>query len=117
MKIAERLKYARTKKEVTQVEVQQSTSIHAKTLSGYENGVSEPDLETIKKLAKFYNVTVDWLLDDNDSNYPGKEPFYIDLNEYEPVNSEAIILINGEPLTKKELDYILVGVSTIRSMG
>ncbi|GMK38541.1 hypothetical protein PCCS19_15950 [Paenibacillus sp. CCS19] len=117
MKIAERLKYARTKKEVTQVEVQLATQIHAKTLSGYENGVSEPDLETIKKLAMFYHVTVDWLLSDNDSDHSINEPIYIELNEYEPVNSQAIILVNGEPVTKKELDYILVGVSTIRSMG
>jgi DNA-binding XRE family transcriptional regulator len=41
------LKEARKSKGLSQVEVMRLTNINNKTLSGYENGISEPDLETI----------------------------------------------------------------------
>lgn len=59
--LGERLKQARKNKNLTQVQVSQHTGIHNKTLSGYENGVSEPDIETLKVLADLYNVSIGYL--------------------------------------------------------
>jgi transcriptional regulator with XRE-family HTH domain len=65
--LSDRLKQARDRKsklegrKVTQVMVQQATGVHEKTLGGYENGVSEPDSETLVALASYYDVTTDWL--------------------------------------------------------
>ena len=41
------LRVAREKRGLTQTQVMQLTGINNKTLSGYENGVSEPDLQTL----------------------------------------------------------------------
>ncbi|MNG28529.1 HTH-type transcriptional regulator Xre [compost metagenome] len=41
--------------------MQLDTGINSKTLGGYENNVSEPDVETLNTLANYYEVTVDWL--------------------------------------------------------
>jgi len=60
--VAQRLKAAREKKKLTQVDVYNRTGINNKTLSGYENDVSAPDLETLKMLADLYEVTTDYLL-------------------------------------------------------
>jgi len=49
--VAERLRAARQAKKLSQLEVMSLTGIHNKTLSGYENDVSDPDLETLTKLA------------------------------------------------------------------
>ena len=69
-----RLKEARINKGLTQLQVMKLTNVNHKTLSGYENGVSEPDLETLKILAILYNVSTDYLLGrTNDSNYPSIE--------------------------------------------
>ena len=57
--IATTLKYIREDKDLTQIEVMQQTGINNKTLSGYENGVSEPDINTLIKLFSFYNVSAD----------------------------------------------------------
>lgn len=59
--LSERLKYARKNKRLTQLQVSERTGIHNKTLSGYENGVAEPDLDTLKRLADVYEVTVGYL--------------------------------------------------------
>lgn len=60
--ISERLTWARKKKGLKQTDVQVRTGINNKTLSGYENGVSEPDLNTLKLLSELYEVTIDWLI-------------------------------------------------------
>ena len=65
--LAQRLKLCRENKKLTQIDVYNRTGINNKTLSGYENDVSDPDLETLKILAGLYEVTTDYLLgiDDN----------------------------------------------------
>lgn len=59
--IGERLRIARTRKNLKQTDVRAKTGINNKTLSGYENGVSEPDIDSLNILAGLYEVTVDWL--------------------------------------------------------
>lgn len=68
--IAERLRKARERKNLRQTQVKAQTGINNKTLSGYENGVSEPDLDTLKRLAELYEVTVDWLTGMTESRTP-----------------------------------------------
>lgn len=70
--LAKRLKYARENKGVTQMQVYKDTGIHNKTLSGYERGISEPDLNTLKLLANYYNTSVDYLLGRTDQRNPEK---------------------------------------------
>ena len=60
--IAQRLRLAREREKLSQVDVYNKTGINNKTLSGYENDVSDPDLETLKTLALLYNCTTDYLL-------------------------------------------------------
>ena len=52
----------------TQQEVSDATGISQKTLSNYETGRTEPDLNSLIKLADFYNVSVDFLLDRKSKN-------------------------------------------------
>jgi transcriptional regulator with XRE-family HTH domain len=59
-----RLKELRKKKGLTQKEAALQLSIPRTTYSGYERGTSEPDFNTLNKLAKFYEVDSNWLLED-----------------------------------------------------
>lgn len=56
------LKNTREDLDLTQIDVMRHTGINNKTLSGYENGVSEPDLETFAKLLQLYNLSADSIL-------------------------------------------------------
>lgn len=53
------LKETREDLDLSQVKVMELTGINNKTLSGYENGVSEPDLRTLATLARLYNMSLD----------------------------------------------------------
>ena len=57
------MKKARENADLTQKQVESITGISNATISNYENDVSNPNPETLKILAKLYQVSVDYLLD------------------------------------------------------
>jgi transcriptional regulator with XRE-family HTH domain len=77
--VGKRLREARDKKRLTQVEVFTKIGINNKTLSGYENGVSFPDLETLKILSELYGVSTDFLLDKKEKDAVDRLIEYLDL--------------------------------------
>lgn len=56
------LKSTREDLDLSQKKVMELTGINNKTLSGYENNISEPDINTLILLAQTYNTTLDKLL-------------------------------------------------------
>ncbi|MCX7746594.1 MAG: helix-turn-helix domain-containing protein [Clostridia bacterium] len=62
IKIGEKLKELRKEKKITQKDVYDFLKIDQTTYSKYENNKNEPDLDTVKKLADFFNVSTDYLL-------------------------------------------------------
>ena len=61
MSFGKRLKKARTAKKLTQSEVADKLGIDDTTVSKYENDRSEPDNETLTKLADLYEIKIDYL--------------------------------------------------------
>lgn len=66
-----RLKELRKSRKITQEKLAEKLGLARSTITMYETGGSEPDLETLKALADFFDVTVDYLLGkDSQSNEP-----------------------------------------------
>ncbi len=59
--LGDRLRIARERAGLTQLEAAKRLQINNKTLSRYEHGGSEPNVETLTRLAQLYKVSVDWL--------------------------------------------------------
>lgn len=57
-----RLKQAREINGFTQVEAAEEMDIKRYLITNYETGRTQPDLETLGRMADFYGVSVDWLL-------------------------------------------------------
>ena len=53
------LKNTREDLDLTQLRVMELTGINHKTLSGYENGVAEPDLQSLATLCRLYRISMD----------------------------------------------------------
>lgn len=59
---AKRLKELRLEKKLTQVQLAEMLLIRQQSYIRYEYGTGEPDLETLVRLARIFNVSVDFLL-------------------------------------------------------
>jgi HTH-type transcriptional regulator, competence development regulator len=90
--LGKRLKYTREKKGLAQKFVAERIGIKNNTLSGYESGRREPDSDTLRKLAQFYEVTTDYLIGVSNNYYDESssyKPDYVDEQPgtYNPLNT------------------------------
>jgi transcriptional regulator with XRE-family HTH domain len=65
---ANKLKAARKEAGYNQQQVEDTIGINRSTLSRYESGQREPDIETLGILADFYEVSLDWLVGTKGNN-------------------------------------------------
>lgn len=56
------LKEIRKKKKLNQLFVARKLNISREALSYYENGKREPSFETLNAMSKFFNVSIDYLI-------------------------------------------------------
>ena len=56
--LGEKLKTYRENKKMTQVEVAEALGIKSATVSKYESGTLEPNIEALKKLAELFEVSI-----------------------------------------------------------
>ena len=73
--IMKNIKLIRVTKDYTQLKVQMETGISQSTLSKYECGELLPTSENLLILAKFYDTSIDFLMDltDETKPYPAKK--------------------------------------------
>lgn len=86
MDFAGRLRALRKEKNMTQEELAKLINTTKANISKYETGRVEPNIETIRFFADFFDVSVDYLLGDtNLRNYPDTLAFHSteDLTEEE----------------------------------
>ena len=77
-----RLKELREQIKKTQTEVAKITQIPLRNYNHYENGVTQPDIETLCKLADFYHCSLDELV--------GRETHLVNLNAIKPTKARLI---------------------------
>lgn len=80
--IGEILKNARKNKGLTQKQVMEITNINCKSLSGYENNVAEPDLDTFSKLIELYDLSADEIFEISNGKRAAKLKLKIYTNIY-----------------------------------
>ena len=64
--LGEKIKLYRERRNMTQSEIADILGVKAATISKYEAGTLDPNIESIKKLAQTFGITIDELLKDED---------------------------------------------------
>ena len=94
---ADNLKQLRKEKGMTQTQFASEFNIATGTIAMWETGKRIPDTETLKKIARFFNVSIDFLLDNEKSSS----------NNVEELPEELVILNrnakNTTPENRKKL--------------
>lgn len=62
-KLGKKIKLARVELDMTQADLAEATGIMQKSISGYENGMVLPSLETLEKIAKKLKKSFGYFLD------------------------------------------------------
>lgn len=58
-----RIKELREEKGLSQTQLAAELGLNQRTISNYETGVLEPNIQTIKKICKYFGVTAGYLLE------------------------------------------------------
>lgn len=61
--IGERIQYLREEKKLTQKELAKKLSMSTSSLASYEQNARKPSVDTVIELAKFFDVTSDYILE------------------------------------------------------
>ncbi len=56
------LKMIRKRKRYSQLKVAMDLNISREALSHYENGKRSPDIQMLKKISEYFNVSIDYLI-------------------------------------------------------
>ena len=60
LKFGDRLRAARERKGLSQMDVYRAIGLNNKSLSRYENGTTAPDPDTLRDLIRLYDVSSDY---------------------------------------------------------
>lgn len=66
MTLGQKLKKLRTEKGLTQKDLSDQLHVTFQTISKWESDTNEPDIATLKELAKFYGCSVDYLISESE---------------------------------------------------
>jgi transcriptional regulator with XRE-family HTH domain len=81
------------------------------TYANWEYGKSEPDQGMLKELANLFDVTVDYLVDNNQTPEWATEKDTIDLGNF--LNGNAKFAYNGSSLTDEEKEKLRIALTQI----
>ena len=90
-------KNLRLANNLTQQEVADDFLVTAKTVSKWENGIFEPELKTLEKIALYFNVSIDEIT--------GFSPVAVKMPQLSKIEMQLLDAVKG--MTDAELQYIL----------
>lgn len=77
------LKKLRTSQHLSQLKLAEHFNLTQQSIWKYENDLAQPDLDTLTKLAKFFNTSVDYLIGNTDNSRKYESLWETELNEDE----------------------------------
>ncbi len=96
-----KLRSLRESKKMLQKQLADRLNLRTSTIGMYEQGRREPDNETLKKIANFFNVSTDFLLDNTKENKSEKEA--IEKEALKNALVKAGFIKQNENLSEQEL--------------
>jgi len=109
---AKRLEKLRHEKDLTHQQMADMLGITRQAYGNYELAKREPDIKTLKVLADFFNVSLDYLLGKSPvrSSPDHDEPTY---TEIEDVIKQEDLQFNGAPLNDEDKEDIMEFIKVV----
>lgn len=107
MEVGEILAKLRKERNLGQKELAAFLSLSTGTISNYENGVHSPDLNTLCKLAEYFGVTTDYLLNRTNYRYDPKKMSQRLSRDYTLSDVVDVVLSCSESSVDHLMEYAL----------
>lgn len=110
MSFGKRLRLLRKEKELTQKGLGEKMGITEQAISHYEKDKRNPDTEMVKKIAKHFNVSVDYLLGESKESAPADKIILKDKEtemEIKELMERFNVHLDGETLTKEDKESVI----------
>jgi transcriptional regulator with XRE-family HTH domain len=100
--LGDKIRRLRVREEKKQEDIAKKIGISRSTLGMYEQNRRMPDIETVKRLADVFNVSIDWLLDHklDDDELKGME-------EFRKLLVNKHIMSDGQDLTPEQFNSLI----------
>lgn len=112
MKFSEIFKSLREEKDLKQTELAKDLKMTSQALSQYERGLRTPDVETLNKIAEYFDVSTDYLIGRTniknttakvEANESEKDIEEILENTMNDILNQEGLMLNGEILNDNDL--------------
>ncbi|MDQ1910383.1 helix-turn-helix transcriptional regulator [Paenibacillus sp. GD4] len=122
MKYGHRIASLRDDRKLTQEELASKVGITRAALSHYENNRREPDYDTIRKIADFFGVSIDYLMGRSDETGSSLDKDVLGFVNDLELSDEAImeklnLKIDGYVLTPEETKRFIAFIRAERSLN
>ena len=110
MTFPERLKKLRKEKNIYQLELANFIGVSRPTITQYESGDRRPDHDTLKNIANYFNVSVDYLLGNTDERSPADKIIQKDKEknvEVKELLDRFNVQLEGEELTEQDKEAVI----------
>lgn len=117
MKYGDILKKLRNEKGISQQELADRLKINRSTYARYETSTTQPDFDTLNKLANFYDVSIDYLIG---RTVKKSKPILTEKNEkdiakrMEQIKKDLTkaegLSFHGEPLSEEAVESLLEAI-------
>lgn len=115
--LGNKLKQLRLRNNLLQKQVAEYLKVAKSTYSQYETGKSSPDYETLKKIAKLYNVSLDELLNHEIISENEDEFYYHRLKSLtkQELGDKGVLFYDKHKMKKEELNILLAVFNAIKN--
>lgn len=115
MEFGEKLYRLRIERGIYQKQLAAYLHVSVGTISNYENGVHSPDLKTLCKLANYFHVSVDYLLDRTEYIQP-IEDLNLELIDQYTTSSFINAIVELSPESRQDLAKYLTMLAVCDTM-
>lgn len=99
---SERLKTLRKEAKLTQLDMAKQFGTSQPSYQAWESGKRNPNGESLKKIAEFFNVSIDYLLGETDI----KNSSELTETDIEQILTNDVISYDGKPMTEHDREIL-----------
>lgn len=97
------LKNLREKKGITQETLAKALNVTSASIGNYEQGSRMPRNQVLRKIANYFDVSIDYLLENDKILSPNSELYY----SYSAPKNKLIDLIESTDISEEKIDLLI----------